>query len=185
MNDFKVLTAQLLEELKTSFDSIQGVERLPHEIIQAKRIFIAGKGRSGLQMRAFAMRLMHLGFPVHVVDEVTTPAIQADDLLLIGSGSGRTASLVQYAEKAKVLHARLALVTIQSDSPIARLADCLVTIQAATPKIEQSAPIHSIQPMGSLFEQTLGLMLDLMIVQLMAERNLSSEQMFTRHANLE
>ena len=41
-------------------------------ILSADRIFVAGKGRSGLQMKAFAMRLMHLGLSVHVVDDVTT-----------------------------------------------------------------------------------------------------------------
>ena len=50
-------------------------------ICTADRVFVAGKGRSGLQMRAFAMRLMHLGLTAHVVDDVTTPAI----------GSGRPA----------------------------------------------------------------------------------------------
>ena len=50
------------------------IEALGAAILSAERIFIAGKGRSGLQMKAFAMRLMHLGLSVRVVDEVTTPA---------------------------------------------------------------------------------------------------------------
>jgi 6-phospho-3-hexuloisomerase len=39
--------------------------------------------------------------------------------------------------------------------------------------------------MGSLFEQSLGLMLDIVILQLMDELGMDAEQMFTRHANLE
>jgi D-arabinose 5-phosphate isomerase GutQ len=39
--------------------------------------------------------------------------------------------------------------------------------------------------MGSLFEVTLGLLLDLVIIQLMDELGLDGDQMFTRHANLE
>ena len=69
------------------------VEDLQEAILSADRIFIAGKGRSGLQMKAFAMRLMHLGLTVHVVDDVTAPALAERDLLLVGSSSGRTASL--------------------------------------------------------------------------------------------
>ena len=52
-------------------------------------------------MRGFAMRLMHLGLQVYVVDDVTTPAIKTEDLLIIGSASGNTKSLVQYAGQAK------------------------------------------------------------------------------------
>ncbi len=66
------------------------LDQLKQMLLDAERIFIVGKGRSGLQMNGFAMRLMHLGLPVHVVGSVTTPNITANDLLLIGSGSGRT-----------------------------------------------------------------------------------------------
>ena len=87
------------------------VDDLCAAILSADRIFIAGKGRSGLQMKAFAMRLMHLGVTVHVVDDVTTPAIAAADLLLIGSASGRTGSLLRYIDTARETGARLATIT--------------------------------------------------------------------------
>ena len=74
------------------------VEALLAALLSVERVFLAGKGRTGLQMRAFALRLMHLGLRVHVVDDVTTPAIGAGDLLLIGSSSGRTGSLLRYVE---------------------------------------------------------------------------------------
>ena len=51
------------------------VDEICSAILSADRVFIAGKGRSGLQMKAFAMRLMHLGLSAHVVDDVTPPAI--------------------------------------------------------------------------------------------------------------
>jgi len=44
-------------------------------ILDAKRIYVTGAGRSGLIARAFAMRLLHLGFDVFVVGETVTPAI--------------------------------------------------------------------------------------------------------------
>jgi 6-phospho-3-hexuloisomerase len=52
-------------------------------------------------MRAFAMRLMHIGFQVHVAGDVTTPAIRGGNLLIIGSGSGETSGLVSMAAKAR------------------------------------------------------------------------------------
>ena len=59
----------------------------------ARTVFVAGSGRSGLAMRSFAMRLIHLGLSAHVVGETTTPRITDRDLLLIGSGSGSTPGL--------------------------------------------------------------------------------------------
>ena len=90
------------------------IEAMQATVLTAKRIFIAGKGRSGLQMKAFAMRLMHLGLTVHVVDDVTTPALAEHDLLLIGSSSGRTGSLLRYIESTKTTGARLAAITGES-----------------------------------------------------------------------
>jgi 6-phospho-3-hexuloisomerase len=187
MPRYEELVAAVLNELSGALRSVNAddIERFKRSILEAKRIFITGKGRSGLQMRAFAMRLMHLGLSIHVVDDVTTPGIGAGDLLVIGSGSGRTASLVNYARKAKSVNAHIALLTITSSSPVGELADIIVHIQASTPKLGEADVPRSIQPMGNLFEQSLGLLLDIITMLLMADLNQTSEQMFTRHANLE
>lgn len=77
----------ILDSLSSTIHEVDigQIDTLQEALLKAKRIFIAGKGRTGLQMRAFARRLMHLGLPVHVVDDVTTPGIERGDLLLIGS----------------------------------------------------------------------------------------------------
>jgi 6-phospho-3-hexuloisomerase len=136
-------------------------------------------------MRGFAMRLMHLGLAVYVVDDPTTPAIAAGDLLLIGSGSGHSPSLVGYATRAKALQVQIGLITAAESSPVGDHADVIVRIRALTSKLVRSDETGSFQPMGNLFEQSLGLTLDLMTIQLMEVLNLTSEQMFARHANLE
>ena len=152
----------------------------------APRVFVAGAGRSGLAMRACAMRLMHLGKTVHVVGDVTTPAIARDDLLLIGSGSGSTASLCAMADRAKGLGARVALLTILPDSVIGRSADVVLRIPAPSPKAAGATQtVDSLQPMGSLFEQSLLVVGDALILALMQKQDLNSETMFTQHANLE
>lgn len=151
----------------------------------ADRVFIAGKGRSGLQMRAFAMRLMHLGLSVHVVDEVTTPAIGAGDLLLIGSSSGRTSSLLRYIDIAREVGAALAVFTGNLDSPIAQAAEALVYIPASNFKAGRKTGLDSVLVMGSLFEHCLGLLCDLIIIRLKAARGIDEAAMNARHANLE
>ena len=161
------------------------IEALETAILNAKRIFLAGKGRTGLQMRAFAMRLMHLGLTVHVIDEVTTPSIQSGDLLVIGSGSGRTASLVRYAEKCTEIGADLAIITGNRESPIAEKAHTVVYIPASNFKSGQTEQTQSTLIMGSLFEHTLGLLCDLMVIQLKAKLDVDESDMNHRHANLE
>jgi len=187
MTDFQGWVDVVVGEVATALKAVSAdeVAELQREIMGAKRIFIAGKGRSGLLMRAFAMRLMHLGLHVHVVDEVTTPGIAADDILVIASGSGKTASLVNYASKAKEIGATVVLITAYPDSPIGHHADKVVRIPAPTSKVEKRGDFQSVQPMANLFEQSLVLLLDICTLQLMKALSKTGEQMFARHANLE
>jgi 6-phospho-3-hexuloisomerase len=173
-----------LERTLGSVDEGQG-EAFVEAVLKAKTVFIAGAGRSGLMARGFAMRLMHMGFDVHVAGDATTPAIQKGDLLIVCSGSGETASLASMVKKAAELGAGTALVTIFPDSTIGRVAQTVVRIQAPTPKGLQDNGTTSIQPMGSLFEQSLLIFLDSAIMGLMEKKGLDSDRMFARHANLE
>ena len=161
------------------------VEALWAALLSAERVFLAGKGRTGLQMRAFSMRLMHLGLRVHVVDDVTTPAIGTGDLLLIGSSSGRTGSLLRYVETVGATGAQLATLTGNLDSPIAAAAQRRVYIPATNFKAGGSAGEESALVMGSLFEHCLGLVCDLLIIRLKAALGVDEAEMNARHANLE
>lgn len=154
-------------------------------ILAADRVFVAGKGRSGLQMRAFAMRLMHLGLTVHVVDDVTTPAIKRGDLLLIGSSSGRTGSLLRYLEPVRSSGASMTAFTGNLESPIAAAAATLVYIPATNFKAGRQTGVDSVLVMGSLFEHCLGLLGDMIIIHLKAALGIEEAEMNARHANLE
>lgn len=185
--NYRDLTDTVLNELRTTLTAVDAEQlaAFRKELLAASRIFITGKGRSGLQMRGFAMRVMHFGLQAHVIDDVTTPAITADDLLVIGSGSGKTASLVSYAEKATQVGAKIALLTISEQSPIGELAAVVIRIPAPTPKRTDLTGPASVLPMGSLFEASLGLVLDMTMRLLMDEQGVDSDTMFTRHANME
>jgi 6-phospho-3-hexuloisomerase len=181
------LTDQIAVEIQQTLSQVdeKSVLSLRGALLSGKRIFVTGRGRSGLQMKAAAMRLMHLGLQVYVIGDVTTPAITKGDLLLIGSGSGSTPSLVQYAEKAKSYGAEIALITTNANSVIAKMASYVITLPAPTPKVKEKRDFTSIQPMGSLFEQCLGILLDSIILQCMDRIDKSSDSMFSLHANLE
>ncbi len=173
-----------LERTLSNLSDEQG-EKLVKSILNSKKIFVAGAGRSGFAMKAFCMRLMHMGFDAYVVGETITPNITPEDMLIIGSGSGSTATLVAISGKAKSIGAKIALVTILNKSPIGAMADIVISIPAPTPKIEKDTGFKSIQPMGSLFEQSLLITLDAGILLLMDHMSKNSAMMFARHSNLE
>ncbi|GAB4514158.1 MAG: 6-phospho-3-hexuloisomerase [Anaerolineae bacterium] len=189
MTDFHRLTESVLDELGAVLRAINTneVDMLTHRLQEAPRIFVVGKGRTGLQLRAFAMRLMHLGLVVHVVDDVTTPALKAGDLLLIGSGSGRTPALLRYATRAHELGAQVALLTAEQGAPLAAKADSLVVIASAVRTPDGTRPSISTSVLfpGSIFEHALGLLLDMIVQRLLADLGITADEALTRHANLE
>ncbi|TLS51712.1 6-phospho-3-hexuloisomerase [Paenibacillus antri] len=178
--------AEIVKELHRSVERIaeEESETLADIILQSNKVFVAGAGRSGLMGRAFAMRLMHTGKDAYVVGETVTPGIDKGDVLIIGSGSGETRSLIPMAQKAKSLAASVVVVTIAPESTIGSLADALVKLPGS-PKNQAGSSHSTIQPMASLFEQTLLVFYDAVILRLMDKRGLESGRMYGRHANLE
>jgi len=180
---------RIVEELRTYCVEVrqEEVRALAEACAKAERVFIGGAGRSGFAARAFANRLMHLGLRAYYVGETTTPPIGAEDLLVLGSGSGTTASLVANAKKAKAAGAALGTLTIFPDAEIGSMSDLAVTIPGATPKKSDGAKDSaiSIQPMGSLFEQLSWLVYDSVVLELMDILGQTGETMYPRHANLE
>ncbi|KQO46297.1 MULTISPECIES: 6-phospho-3-hexuloisomerase [unclassified Frigoribacterium] len=149
----------------------------------AERVFVHGAGRSGLALRMTAMRLMHLGLEVHVVGEVTTPAIADGDVLLTASGSGTTSGIVAAARTAVDAGARVAAITTAADSPLADLAEAVLVVPAAD-KQDRSGAASS-QYAGGLFEQTVVLLGDAVFHALWKRSGADADELWPRHANLE
>lgn len=162
------------------------LDKLTDSILSANHIFTAGAGRSGVVIRAFTNRLMHLGFSVSNIGEITTPHSKPGDLLIIGSGSGETESLISLAKKAVKSGVNVALITMDEASTIAQMAEVVVVLPGVSPKLKSSGmDITSIQPMGSAFEQMMFLTYDGIIMELMDRMGQTSGEMFGRHADFE
>lgn len=152
-------------------------------VAAAPRVFVLGAGRSGLALRMTAMRLMHLGLEVHVVGDVTTPAIVEHDLLVTASGSGTTAGILRAAQTAIETGAKVAAITTAVDSPLAQLATATIVVPAAA-KLDRSATA-STQYSGSLFEQVVVLLGDALFDALWQRSGSTADELWPRHANLE
>ncbi|WP_419592850.1 6-phospho-3-hexuloisomerase [Thiolapillus sp.] len=147
---------------------------------EARRIFISGAGRSKLVGNFFAMRLMHGGYDVSVVGEITTPSIQKGDLLIIISGSGETEQLIAFTKRARDIGAKIVLISAKSDSTIGDLADAVFQIGIS----ELYGKVKGM-PMGTVFELSTLCFLEALISHIIWEKGIPEEEMKTRHANLE
>jgi len=177
---------QILQELQQVAHAISEEEtyQLATQIKRSQRIFIAGEGRSGLMGKAFAMRLMHAGYPVNVIGETVTPSIQKEDLLIVISGSGNTSSLHLIAKQAQSVEATVHLVTTNANSKLGNLANAILRIPAATKYRKEHEP-NTIQPLGNQFDQSVHLLMDAIVIALTQENENNEEMMRSRHTNLE
>lgn len=157
------------------------------------RILVTGAGRSGLVGRAFAMRLLHLGFSVHVLGETIVPSITKGDIVIAISGSGRTKLVVAAAEAAKSVGAVIVSLTSYYDSPLGKISDLIIRIPGRTKIAEeedffarQIIGIHeSLAPLGTLFEDTAMVFLDGVVAELMEKLGKTEEDLRKQHANIE
>ena len=179
-NEYTTRIIRELDEILAAVDE-QSVIELIEKIKSAKRIYLAGAGRSLLMIRSFAMRLMHLGYETYVVGDTTTPAVEAGDLVIFGSGSGETGALKTMAEKARGIGATIALVTYSPKSTIGETADVVVEIPIGIIS-------NKLQPAGSSFEQSMLILFDALVLSVYRdEYNEQDIDAFIkiRHANLE
>jgi 6-phospho-3-hexuloisomerase len=140
-----------------------------------RRWFCCGQGRSGLVAHMAAMRLMHVGFAVHVVGEATAPAVVQGDGLVAISATGETPVTLHFARLARDLGAQVLAVTSRADSTLATVAQ--TRIELRTPGTEQFG--------GTLFEQSALLVLDALVLDITAGDPQAYALMQTRHANLQ
>lgn len=171
------------------------VEKFMAEILNAKRVYVIGAGRSGLVAKSFAMRLMHLGLHAYVVGETITPALNRGDMIVIFSGSGKTKTVADIAETAKDIGAHICLITSNADSRIGKIADCNVIIEHHRDEVDDDAVEFEIRqmmgehksfaPLGTLFETASMIFADAVISRLMEITKTDESALKNRHTNIE
>ena len=184
-----------LNELQEIVETVEEteLEQMQELILNSNRIFVGAAGRSLLAMKFLAMRLMQIGLKVYLVGEVCTPSIREGDLLLVGSGSGETAGMIAICKKAKAAGAEVAVFTKNRNSTIASIAKVAVQLNTAKPIQEGAAGpdgwiegnYFSIRPSGNPFEQSIVIVGDAMVCELMQKTNCGTAKIAYNHANLE
>jgi 6-phospho-3-hexuloisomerase len=159
------------------------------------KILVMGAGRSGLVGRAFALRLLHLGYQVHILGDTLVPSIDDKDLVIAISGSGSTKLVTAAADAAKAVGSTVIAMTSYPDSSLGKLADYIVQLRGRIMGGEagrqdyfarQILGLHEpLAPLGTLFEDSCMILLDAIVSVLMEKYRLSEEELNRRHANIE
>ena len=181
------LFERALSELGTALSRVDAgaIDHACRMLANAKQIIVYGCGREALQIKGFAMRLFHLGLPVSVVGDMTTPPLGAGDVFFVSSGPGETSTVLTLMKVAPRRGAKNLLVTAQRESSAGELADFTLLIPAQTMADDQGPQKSSVLPMGSVFEGALFLLFEVMVLKLKEMLGASPEAMRARHTNME
>ncbi|HJJ95476.1 MAG TPA: 6-phospho-3-hexuloisomerase [Methanocorpusculum sp.] len=194
VNDMMCLMAGRITEIANSINEEQ-ISAFIQAILDAKRIYVMGAGRSGLVAKSFAMRLMHTGFTSYVVGETITPAIAEGDLIIAFSGSGNTKTIADIAETAKNFGVKVALISSDENSRIGKLADYMIKIETQRDPIAKDSHEYEIRqmlgayrsfaPLGTIFETSSLIFSDAVISTIMTMKKIDESELKRRHTNIE
>src|SRR3989304_1052225 len=122
MDWLKAAVDEILTGAKKAIEELDEtqVETMIKMLLEAKdkKIFVVGMGRSGFVGRAFALRLMNLGFNVYFLGETITPAAGKDDLVIAISGTGMTKLVVSAVAAAKEIGTKVIVITSYKESAL-------------------------------------------------------------------
>ncbi len=198
LRDLMIQMAKRVEEVASAVDERQAVIFLDC-MLMSERIFVIGAGRSGFVAKAYAMRLMHLGFEAYVVGETVTPSFHEKDTLVAFSGSGKTKSIIEACEIAKKTGGTLCLITGAEISPLTNIADHIVHLRTEGDishnesdhfylrqlKGEHRSIKNPQAPIGTLFETSAMVFSDSIISALIEMKHFSLEEIKDRYTNMQ
>ena len=171
------------------------IEKFIQMILEAmkRKIFLIGIGRSGFVGRAFALRLMNLGFNVYFLGETITPAAMKEDLIIAISGSGSTKIVLTTSTTAKEIGTKVIAVTSHPESPLGKIADHTVVVRGRTTLAREDDYVirqligerEPLSPLETMFENNCMIFLDCLVVELMHRLGKTEEEMRKFHATIE
>lgn len=179
-------TAGVLAELDKALTAVdpETVEKFVSAVLEAEQVYFVGVGRVLLSLQSICKRFAHLGIKTHYVGEITEPAITDKDILIVGSGSGGSLFPLGIAKKAHGIGAKVIHIGSNPNSEMKHICEFMVRIPVRT-KNYLDDEIDSLQPMTSLFEQSLLLFGDIAAKMIIDERKIEMKSLWRYHANLE
>jgi 6-phospho-3-hexuloisomerase len=167
---------ETLQQILSNNNAAQ-IENVTNSILNAKKVFVYGVGRSGHVGKGFAMRLVQLGLKAYFIGETITPIVEDGDVAVIISNTGETMSAIQTGNIVRRVGAKVIVVTSHEKSKLAHIANNIICIP-----LKDEERKTKLAPLGTLFEDAAMIYLDGVIAELMGKLGETEESMRGRHA---
>lgn len=175
---------------KTIRDQPKDVEKMITMLMKARnserKVFILADGRSGRMSQAFAIRLMHLDFIVHVMlADTVVPRVNSGDVVVVVSGSGTTNTVLAKLQTIieKKIEAKIIVITSHPKSPTGKWGNLVIKLpgrdDVSIPSVDKEKP--PLSPLGSRFEINALAFLEALIRELMRITETTEKEMSERH----
>jgi 6-phospho-3-hexuloisomerase len=92
--------------------------------------------------------------------------------------------VIDVARLAKKQRARILVIGAVPGSQLALLADHFIHLKTPT-KLGPANGVTSVQPMATLFEQSLQILFDVLVLHLMKETGQTQSDLWARHTNID
>lgn len=190
MKTFKEVTSIVENEISQVLDSIPEykVNEFVSLLLKGGKVCGYGAGRMGYGLRAFMMRLNHLGIPASFINDTYCAPLEPKDIFIVTSGSGKTKSVLEYLKIAKEHNVYTIAITGDPESPMAKMADHVITFKSSNGGLnseDNDTKINSIQPMTSLNEQAMFVFFDIIAVMLIEKLGIKKVDEKKFHFNIE
>ena len=146
-------------------------------------------GRMGFGLKAFMMRLDHLGIHAYWFGDNYIPPMNDNDLFICCSNSGTTKSVANIMDifKTKAKGKVIAFVG-NEDSKMGKSADLTIKFKTCNGGLnsdDDASKINSIQPMTTLTEQAMFILFDLVTLMLIDKLHININETKRFHSNIE
>jgi 6-phospho-3-hexuloisomerase len=193
MKTYTEIKNKVLSEIDEVLSSVS--EKQLNMVVDAltknKNIKVLGyaAGRMGSGLKAFIMRLNHLGIQASFFGDNYVPPMNENDVFICCSNSGSTKSVLNILEifKNKANGTIISFVG-NENSPMAELSDVVVkfkTCNGGLNSADDPSKINSIQPMTTLTEQAMFVLFDLIVMLIIDRLNININETKQYHSNIE
>lgn len=179
-----------IDEVLASIDESK-IEAMVDALTGNKEIKVLGyaAGRMGSGLKAFIMRLNHLGIKASFFGDNYVPPMNANDVFICCSNSGTTKSVVNILEIFKAKAGGKVISFVGNDnSKMAELSDIVIkfkTCNGGLNSADDPSKINSIQPMTTLTEQAMFVLFDLIVMMIIDKLGIDIKDTKQYHSNIE
>ena len=186
------LVEKVHSEIKEVLDSIDE-SKLSQlvDLLSIPNVKVLGysAGRMGFGLKAFMMRLNHLGIKAYWFGDNYVPPMNENDVFICCSNSGTTKSVANIMDifKAKAKGNVVAFVGNES-SKMGKEADLTIkfkTCNGGLNSADDPSKINSIQPMTTLTEQAMFILFDIVTLMLINRLHINITETKKFHSNIE